>query len=189
MTQLEALAAELPASAHSSRSQGGKTLTYISIDATLNHVNAILGPNWHIAPTSSTQLMPLEDGKYLAKCELHVRADIDGVTKYLYGVGAMVNGDPDMAMKTALAEAIKKAFHQTGVGLYLWDNDRATAVLAKSKLHSLSENDLKKAVIALAEKKAGQKQTTPAAIAKAVGLKTGDLADREALIRVLEAAS
>jgi hypothetical protein len=187
MTQLEALAAELPASAHSSRVQGGKTLTYIGIADTINHVNSILGAEWGIIEPSSTQLMPLAEGKgYLAKSELHIVATIDGTTKSLYGVGAMINGDPDMAMKTALAEAIKKAFHQTGVGLYLWDNDRATAVLQKAKLANGSETDLKKAVIALAASlTTGEAPKTPAAIAKAVGLKTGDLTDPAALRRVL----
>lgn len=189
MTQLQELAAQLPAADHYSRKQGGAILTYISIAGTLNHINRILGVDWGVLPTSTTQLLPLEEGKYLAKCEAHIEATIDGEYKYLYGVGAMINPDPDMAMKTALAEAIKKAFHAVGVGLYLWDKDIAEAVLVKAQLANGSLTDLKKAVMKLAAERAvGEAPKTPSAIAKAVGLKPGDLADEAALRRVLAEA-
>jgi hypothetical protein len=38
------------------------------------------------------------------------------------GIGAGVNFDPDTAVKTAQAEALKKACHQYGIALYLWDS-------------------------------------------------------------------
>jgi hypothetical protein len=37
------------------------------------------------------------------------------------GIGADVKFDPDGAVKTAQAEALKKACHQFGIALYLWD--------------------------------------------------------------------
>jgi hypothetical protein len=38
------------------------------------------------------------------------------------GIGAGLNFDPDTAVKTAQAEALKKACHQFGIALYLWDS-------------------------------------------------------------------
>ena len=40
------------------------------------------------------------------------------------GVGADVSFDLDKAVKTALAEAIKKACHQYGIALELWEEER-----------------------------------------------------------------
>lgn len=37
------------------------------------------------------------------------------------GIGAHINFDPDTAVKSAQAEALKKACHQYGIALYLWD--------------------------------------------------------------------
>ena len=37
------------------------------------------------------------------------------------GIGANINFDPDTAVKSAQAEALKKACHQYGIALYLWD--------------------------------------------------------------------
>ena len=37
------------------------------------------------------------------------------------GIGADIGFDPDKAVKTAQAEALKKACHQFGIALYLWD--------------------------------------------------------------------
>jgi hypothetical protein len=37
------------------------------------------------------------------------------------GIGANTNFDPDTAVKSAQAEALKKACHQFGIALYLWD--------------------------------------------------------------------
>jgi hypothetical protein len=36
------------------------------------------------------------------------------------GIGANINFDPDTAVKSAQAEALKKACHQYGIALYLW---------------------------------------------------------------------
>jgi len=36
------------------------------------------------------------------------------------GIGSSINFDPDTSVKTAQAEALKKACHQFGIALYLW---------------------------------------------------------------------
>jgi len=41
---------------------------------------------------------------------------------YRDGIGANTNFDPDTAVKSAQAEALKKACHQFGIALYLWDS-------------------------------------------------------------------
>lgn len=182
-TQLEQLAAEFAPGEHKSRSQGGQQLTYISIDATINRLNAVLGTGW--STDASTSLTPLGD-TYLAQCELNLHASIDGAAKSAYGVGAMVNKDPDMAAKTALAEAIKKAGHQLGIGLYLWDAEKRDAVQKKSKLANASAATLKQEVFKLAVAKTGKEKPTAKDIASAFGVAPADLAEEETLRGILE---
>lgn len=122
-SQLAQLQTPFKPAEHAQRQGRGNTkLTYISIDATINRVNDVLGSRWGIERAETTVLPPTEPGgNWFAKTELFVTATIDGAPKTLYGVGCSVGGDADDAAKTALAEAIKKAWHQAGLGLYLWD--------------------------------------------------------------------
>lgn len=182
-TQLEQLQAEFAPEEHKNRGQGGQQLTYIDISATLNRVNSVLGPDWSIVPPSKSQLTPpaSQGGPFFAQTELFIEAKIDGVTKTLYGVGAMVNKDPDMAVKTALAEAIKKAWHQAGVALYLWDAEKREAVNAKAKVAKGGLPAKKKAVKALAVEALGTKTPTLTQIAELFGVSAGDL-DEEAVL-------
>lgn len=186
--QLEALMAQFEAGQHKTRSQGGQTLTYVSIDATINRVNEVLGSAWSVLPSSSTQVMPLENG-YLAKTELFIQAEIDGRQKVLYGVGAMVNRDPDMAMKTALAEALKKAFHQAGVALYLWDPAARDEIAAKSKWSTATLAAKKKEVKRLASVKAeiAVDKITAKQVAEAFGFTAADLAEDSTIDAILKA--
>jgi hypothetical protein len=178
--------AQFEPSQHKSRTQGGKALTYISIDATINRVNEVLGTTWTVLPQSNTQLMPLEDG-YLAKTELFIEAEIDGVKKVLYGVGAMTNRDPDMAMKTALAEAFKKAWHQAGVALYLWDPAARDEVASKSKWATATLAAKKKEVKRLAAAKLDVENPTAKQVAEAFGFTAPDLAEDETIDAILKA--
>lgn len=184
--QLEALMAQFEPGQHKTRKQGGQDLTYVSIDATINRVNEVLGSNWSVLPVSSTQVLPLENG-YLAKTELFIAAEIDGVTKTLYGVGAMRNPDPDMAMKTALAEALKKAFHQAGVALYLWDPAARDEVAAKSKWAVATLAAKKKEVKRLASVKLGVDNPTAKQVAETFGFTAADLAEDETIDAILKA--
>jgi len=186
-TQLEQLGARLPAAAHKNRSQGGTQLTYLSIDATINHVNAILGPDWSVVPPSKSKITPPQQagGPFFAECELFIEAQIDGVTKTLYGVGAMTNKDPDMAVKTALAEAIKKAWHQAGVGLYLWDEGARNEVNKAAKAAAGGLPAKKKSVKALAVAALDNKTPTLTQIAELFGVSPGDLDDEAVLDTIL----
>lgn len=184
--QLEQLQAEFSAAEHKSRPQGGKALTYIAIDATINRVNAVLGANWSVVPPTSTTLLPITDSegsisKYIAKCELFIEAEIDGVKKTLYGFGAMVNADPDMAGKTALAEAIKKAWHQAGVALYLWDPEARDRIAKKSKVAAGGMRAKKKALKDIVVRETGVEKPSLTEIADFFNTPAGDMDDEPTL--------
>jgi hypothetical protein len=191
--QLAALAAQFEPGEHKERKQAGQTLTYISIDATINRLNAVLGPEW--GTTAETKVTPQyttnEDDQtvftgFLAVTELQLRAEIDGFRKTAYGVGAMINRDPDMAAKTALAEAIKKAGHQLGIGLYLWDADARAGVSRKMKLANATAATLKQEVFKLAVQRLGKDKPSAKEIAGLFGVEPGELADEESLKGILE---
>lgn len=146
----------------------------------------MLGANWSVVPPTSTQLIAMESGAFVAKTELFIQAEIDGVTKQLYGVGAMTNRDPDMAMKTALAEAIKKAFHQAGVALYLWDAEARDRVTKKSELARAPIARLKKEVKRIALERLGKDEATAKEVAGVFGLKASDLAEDDTIRKILQ---
>ena len=197
-TQLEQLQAEFRPEEHKSvrKTKSGPELTYIGIDATINRVNAVLGANWSVVPPTATRLMPFEttgmteDGPvtrrtFLAVAEVYIQATIDGDTKTLYGVGAMEDRDPDMAAKTALAEGIKKAWHQAGVALYLWDPEARAAVERKKRLAGGSEAALKQEVWKIAKERLGKDRPTAAEVATVFDVKPNDLADADTLRQIL----
>jgi hypothetical protein len=132
-----------------SRSQGGKTLTYVDIASTINRLNAVLGMDWSFAEASAPVILPAKiermlwnpqtkrkdrpvvlDG-YTCVISGHLRVDDPFGGKCAYGVGADTDTDIDKVVKTALAEALKKAAHQLGVALYLWDEDERDAAQAQ----------------------------------------------------------
>lgn len=182
-TQLQRLAAEFGGADVKTRQQAGITLTYIGIDATIRRLNDVLGSDWSTA--ASTQFIDQGEGKYLAVCELTLTATVDGTQKSAYGVGADSGKDCDKIAKTALAEALKKAAHQFGVALYLWDPaGRKRAERAKS-LASGSEAALKKEVFAIARERTGKDKPTAAEVAACFDVKAGDLSDKDTLTEIL----
>lgn len=184
--QLDALQAEFKPGEHKNRSQGGKTLTYVDISATINRVNEVLGANWSI-PRSHTTILPTKEGGFGAMCEVWIEAEIDGVTKTLYGVGAMQNKDPDMAVKTALAEAIKKAWHQAGVALYLWDEERRDKV-AQAMAAAESPAARKRVMKAVAAERLGIENASKEQVAAAFEMDVNDLDDDEKVSAALTEA-
>jgi hypothetical protein len=117
---------------------------YVAIDGYINRLNDVLGHAWawqinsweirDASPTKSgkPQFMavvqgtltiilsdigvvsagPDDDDAYFTTQKAMISRD---------GIGANVNFDPDTAVKSAQAEALKKACHQYGIALYLWD--------------------------------------------------------------------
>lgn len=120
---LAALSAPFKTEEVKQRTQGGKKLDYISIDSTIRRFNEVLGTDWS-THTSSVDVRQLADGKHLAIVVLSLEA----LGKSAVGTGADIAQDVDKALKTALAEALKKAGHQFGVGLYLWDEGERQVV-------------------------------------------------------------
>lgn len=167
----------------------------MAIDATIKRLNDVLGTSWSTdAKTTVERVVTVvtddngtrEIMNYFAFTELNLRATIDGTPKQAYGVGAMVNRDPDMAAKTALAEAIKKAGHQLGIALYLWDAETRAEIERKQKVGT-SVAAMKREVMAIAEKKLGKKPDKAADVAKVFNVKVGDLTDADVLRKILEA--
>lgn len=130
ITQLEVLSAEFPVEKVKQRKMSkssSKMLDYISIDDTINRFNEVLGVDWSVEALGPP-MWEYRDGNH----QVIVNIRLDAMGKTAYGVGAGENSDLDNASKTALAEAIKKAGHQFGVGLYLWDENKREAI-AKSR--------------------------------------------------------
>jgi hypothetical protein len=183
---MEQLASQFEAGEHRSRVQGGKELTYVDIAATINRVNDILGPNVSYLPESNTSLTIADNGKYLAYSQIYLKAVIDGVETTLYGCGAMVNGDPDMAVKTALAEAYKKAWHGKGVALYLWDEEAREDVERRRKLSVGTLETKKRQVYNLAQTKLGIDRPTPGQMAELFEVPIEKLSDEDTIMSILK---
>lgn len=118
---------------------------YVAIDGYINRLNDVLGHAWawQINSWKIKDAPPTKSGKpqYMAVVQgtlTIILSDIGVITvggdddeePYLTtqkamisrdGIGANVNFDPDTAVKSAQAEALKKACHQYGIALYLWD--------------------------------------------------------------------
>lgn len=173
---LEQLSAPFKPGEVKQRTQGGRQLDYIGIDTTINRLNTVLGNDWSIANPSWS----VTDGNVV------VQLEVKALGKVAWGVGAdKLGNDFDKAIKTALAEAIKKAGHQLGVGLYLWDEGQRANVqegrqAANGDLGSL-KNQVFKA--ALAE---GLAEQTPDGIAKHFGIPVTDLQNVAILTDILK---
>jgi hypothetical protein len=117
---------------------------YVAIDGYINRLNDVLGAmwSWSINDWKIMDAPPTKSGKpqYTAVVQgtlLVILSDIgvvsmgDDEDSFLTsqrasvardGIGANTNFDPDTAVKSAQAEALKKACHQFGIALYLWDS-------------------------------------------------------------------
>lgn len=185
---LPQLSRRFPARDVKHRTQGGKKLHYIDIPQTINRFNTVLGPGGWSIERGNTEVRESGDGKYLATCEVYIV--VPGALKY--GVGAMENRDPDMAAKTALAEAIKKAGHQLGIGLQLWDErERDLVDVIQDGPVDLLQGDegmatLKTAVQQLAAIEGVSLNAT--SIAAYFGVSTDDLQDASTLHGILAEA-
>ena len=130
---------------HSAIKKNQSGQDYVSIDGYINRLNEVLNHAWAWT-INDVQFYPdaapvTKNGKpqYLAIVQgtlTVILSDIGVVSvgtdedSFLTtskaqisrdGIGASINFDPDTAVKTAQAEALKKACHQYGIALYLWD--------------------------------------------------------------------
>lgn len=177
--QLEKLSARFDTKDVKSRNQGGKRLDYISIDATIRRFNDVLGNDWSTHLAGPIDVRDTGNGKYLAI----VTVELTALGKSAVGTGADAATDVDKAIKTALAEAIKKAGHQFGVGLYLWDEEEREIVQRDRNANAGDINALKEKAFELALERGAE--ANAASIAATLGLKEKDLQDGDKLRAVL----
>lgn len=170
------------------RSQGGTTLDYVSIDATINRVLDATDGNYH-THIKKVECYPMEDGKFFAFVHLQVSLPAGDWDGYIHdGVGAMINRDPDMAVKTALAEAFKKAMHYWGVGLELWDADHRDYLATMRAAMAGDVGALKRLVYLRAVEAGADDVSTGEGIASHFGVTVDDLADADKLRELAFAA-
>lgn len=162
------------------RTQGGRKLDYISIDATIRRFNEVLGSEWSTNLIGAPRLDALEGGNFLAVVALELTA----LGKSAIGVGADKASDPDKAIKTALAEALKKAGHQFGVGLYLWDEGERQVVARDRAAASGDVGALKAKVFEKALE--GGAKPTAEGVAEYFGVDLIDLQNASVLTKLLE---
>ena len=169
---------ELTAKFHPSlvkKNQSGQA--YVSIDDYINRLNAVLGHawawqinDWKLYPDAAgdtksgkKQYVAVVQGSlsvFLSDIGVISIGAEDDEDAFLTtqkavvvrdGIGGDIGFDPDKALKTAQAEALKKACHQFGIALYLWkEAERDFIVLQKSA----ASNDvaLKQLVVAYTQR-------------------------------------
>ena len=115
---------------------------YVSIDGYINRLNDVLGAmwswsvnDWKIADAALTKSGKPQYTAVVQGTLTIILSDIGVVSvgndedSFLTtqraqvsrdGIGSSINFDPDTSVKTAQAEALKKACHQFGIALYLW---------------------------------------------------------------------
>lgn len=155
---LEALAADFPKSEVRQRDGGrGVKLDYIDVVQTINRLCDVLGANWDWRVLDAKVEVVEHDGpKFLAyeRGELHVH--LPEILAQRRGDAAIIRGgagadidarDPDKAIKTADAEALKKAGHKFQIALYLWDEGKRNEIAEFRKLTKQSLPQLKKAAL------------------------------------------
>lgn len=162
----------------------GLKLDYIDITTTIKRLAEVCGSGWDwIVDDSSVEWVPFEDGAgtYLASSRGHLRVTLpDGTVVTRGGSGADTDSrDPDKAIKTADAEALKKAGHKYLISLYLWDEEKRDGIAEYRNLADKAGIPaLQKALVRITGKE-------PAELKALYG---DDLGDREFLLELLNAA-
>lgn len=151
--ELAALAAEFPKSEVRQRDGGrGVKLDYIDVVQTITRLCNVLGADWNWRVLdSNVSIVELDGPKFLAqeRGELEVYVPGRDAPVIRGGSGADLDArDPDKAIKTADAEALKKAGHKFQIALYLWDAEKRDEIAEFRKLTKAGLPQLKKAALA-----------------------------------------
>lgn len=176
-------------------------LDYVSIDGYISRLLDVLGTGYDFRITRSELVLLPEDMKtrsgkrqYLAnvtgELSLHGKHPATNGMGGTFvpptvraGVGADVSFDPDKALKTAQAEALKKAAHQFGIALELWDEEHRTKLEKQRTL--TTDAAIKREVWKIARERTGKDKPTAAEVARVFGKKAGELADTAVLREIL----
>lgn len=167
-------------------------LDYVSIDGYITRFLETVGLGYDFVVTQSSVILLPEDMKtssgkrqYLAQVTGEIRLHGDQAWTVRSGTGADVSFDPDAAVKTSQAEAFKKAAHQFGVALELWDADHRADIEVARRAAGGSEAALKKSVWDLARKRLGKDKPAVADVAELFGVASGDLSSAATLETIL----
>lgn len=178
-----------------------KGFDYVAIDGYINRLNQTIGANWSWViqdhelhyegiPTTNNgkmQFLAVVRGTLTIYGNDHTFVrDTDNENDFLAtvtyessrdGIGADVAFDPDKALKTAQAEALKKACHQFGIALYLWDDEQRGYLDLQRKANA-SDADLKTLAVAYAKRVLGvDEMPTKEAIAETLDMDADDLSN------------
>lgn len=190
---LERLAADFPKSEVRQRDGGrGVKLDYIDVVQTINRLCDVLGAGWDWRVLDA-QVGLVETGNgptYLAseRGELVVWLPDSERPVIRGGSGADTDPrDPDKAIKTADAEALKKAGHKFQIALYLWDEGKRNEIAEFRKLTKASLPQLKKAALVKANAKTPEELLNVISMATNVAYGVEDLQNPELLLEYLAA--
>lgn len=186
---LEALRQPFPVEDVKTRAGGGgKTLDYVAIETVLGRLLDVAPEySWVAEIASFSPRVTVVDGDEKTTYVAVVSGQLAIGEKVAAGVGAMVNPDPDMAVKSANSEAMKNAAKNGfGVALELWDAEYRSGLDRRRKLASGNAATLKQEVFKLAVERTGKAKPTAAEIAKTFGVSAADLSDVETLRGILE---
>lgn len=151
---------------------GNKMLDYVAIETVLERLLELVPDyslhsgfsNWNPDTNTATAAISLSVGE-----------------KTGFGVGAMENSDADMALKSALSEAIKNAAKNGfGIALELWNEEHRNAIAEERKAQTLTLAQLKQiAKDEFASELKGMEAATQ--ICTHLGLEYTDLQNRDVL--------
>jgi hypothetical protein len=188
---LKALSAPFPASEVRQRSDGrGGKLDYVGWDSVVRRLNDEVGLNWNLdIKASSVRLtdQTTNKGKPLYLAEVQVALTIgehEDRTSTRGGVGAALMADPDDALKTAQAEALKKASNQYGMALELWTEEGREVVARGRAVAGGDLSVLKQEVFQLALAQGAEPNAN--SVAETLGIDVSDLQDAEKLRKIIE---
>lgn len=183
---LEALRKPFPAE-EVKRNQSG--LDYVAIDGYLGRLLDTLGLGYQVILNGPVRLellpeeMSTSTGKRQFLAQVQLDLQIGGSSRP--GVGADVSFDPDKAVKTALAEAMKKACHQYGIALELWDESHRATLATDRALAAGDLNTLKAEVYRRALEGLDTDSATPEEVADYFNVTVGDLSKPASLKSIL----
>jgi hypothetical protein len=164
-------------------------LDYVAIDGYLGRLLDTLGLEYEVILMGPVRLellpedMKTSTGKRQFLAQVSLALQIGGASRP--GVGADVSFDADKAVKTALAEAMKKACHQYGIALELWDESHRATLATDRALAAGDLNTLKAEVYRRALTGLDVDIATPEEVAGYFNVNIGDLNNVTALKSIL----
>lgn len=157
----------------------------------MRRLNEVVGLFWNLEVKGSSVRpsdQTTQKGKPLYLAEVQVALSVseaDGSTSTRGGVGAALMADPDDALKTAQAEALKKASNQFGMALELWTEEGRDVVAKGRAAASGDVNALKTLVFEKALALGAEPNAE--SVAKTLGVDPEALQDQKVLSALLEA--